>query len=111
MNCVVLCIVLKCVVLCIVFSIVLFCVFFVCKYVLYYCQWVSAQLQLNISYLSYHIISRSKVRDYGVAIQRNYIFTYYILDLFKYCFLYDRLCNENGAIFVNGEMKGCGSCL
>ena len=35
-----------------------FCVLFVCKCVLYYCHWVSSQLQLtNISYhvISYHI--------------------------------------------------------
>jgi hypothetical protein len=32
---------------------VLFCVLFLCKCVLYYCHWVSTQLQLNI----YHIIS------------------------------------------------------
>ena len=32
-------------------SIVLFCVLFVCKCVLYYCQRVSTQLQLNISYI------------------------------------------------------------
>jgi hypothetical protein len=39
-----------CSVLCIL-SLVLFCILFVCKRVLYCCQWVSAQLQLtNISY-------------------------------------------------------------
>jgi hypothetical protein len=46
-----------CSVLDIVF-IVLFCVLFMCKCVLYYCHWVSTQLQLsNISYnvISYHI--------------------------------------------------------
>jgi hypothetical protein len=38
--------------------IVLFCVLFVCKCVLYYCHRVLTQLQLiNISYISYHIIS------------------------------------------------------
>jgi len=35
---------------------VLFCVLFLCKCVLYYCHWVSTQLQLtNISYLQSHI--------------------------------------------------------
>ena len=36
--------------------IVLFCVLFVCKCVLYYCHWVSTQLQLtNIHIVSYHL--------------------------------------------------------
>jgi len=37
---------------CVLFvSIVLFYVLFVCKCILYYCHWVSTQLQLNISYI------------------------------------------------------------
>ena len=38
--------------------IVLFCVLFACKSILYYCQWVSTELQLtNVSYhISYHHI-------------------------------------------------------
>ena len=43
--------------------IVLFCVLFVCKCVLYYCHWVSTQMQLtNIYiyiYISYHIINNA----------------------------------------------------
>jgi hypothetical protein len=38
-------------------SIVLFYVLFVCKCVLYYCHRVATQLQLNISYHIYHIIT------------------------------------------------------
>jgi len=38
--------------------IVLFCVLFVCKCVLYYCQRVSTQLQLNISYLILSYLQR-----------------------------------------------------
>jgi hypothetical protein len=44
---------------CVFCFIVLFCVLFVCKYVLYYCQRVSTQLQLTNIYriISYHITS------------------------------------------------------
>jgi hypothetical protein len=34
------------------------CVLFVCKCVLYYCNWVSTNLQLNLYIISYRIISR-----------------------------------------------------
>jgi hypothetical protein len=36
---------------------VLFYVLFICKCILYYCHWVSFQLQLNIYNISYHVIS------------------------------------------------------
>jgi hypothetical protein len=48
--------------LCSVYSvfIVLFYILFVCKCVLYYCHWVSTQLQLtNISYITNHIQGQS----------------------------------------------------
>jgi magnesium-transporting ATPase (P-type) len=44
-----------CVVLCIV-CFVSFSVLFVCICVLYYCHRVATQLQLNVSYISYHIM-------------------------------------------------------
>jgi hypothetical protein len=41
-----------------------FCVLFVYKRVLYYCHWVSTQLQLNIYHIiRYHIISYSFFSD------------------------------------------------
>jgi hypothetical protein len=50
-------------------SIVLFYVLFVCKCVLYYCHWVSSQLQLNVSYhIIYHIIIRSILIPLAVSI-------------------------------------------
>jgi len=36
--------------------IVLFCVLFVCKCILYYCQWVSTQLQTNISKFCFYVL-------------------------------------------------------
>jgi hypothetical protein len=41
---------------CVFCLIVLFCVLFLCKYVLYYCHWVSTQLQLNIYYISFFVL-------------------------------------------------------
>ena len=45
--CCYLCVFLLLCMFCVFCFIVLFCVLFVCKYILYYCHWVSTQLQLT----------------------------------------------------------------
>jgi hypothetical protein len=74
-----------CVVLCIV-CFVSFPALFVCICVLYYCQRVATQLQLNISYIVYHITSYHIIY-YSISYHTischiiSYIILYYIIYL------------------------------